>query len=139
MLLLSRRLHHARVGEDDRLVFVTACLTVDHDTVEHTRVQVFLLHVDVRPRDTVIEDALGDLEFRTLLLHRDQQLVEREVGFWIDHILEEIGDAGNQTHDDDQGAEGLHQGDACSLDGRQLGTLTQVSENDQRTQQDSEG
>ena len=35
--LLGRRLHHARVGQDDGLVFEAARAAVDHQTVEHAR------------------------------------------------------------------------------------------------------
>ena len=88
VLLLCRRLHHTRVGQDDGLILEAARLAVDHDTIEHTRVQVLLLHIDVRAGDTVVEDALRYLHFRTLLLHRDQQPVERLVGKGRHDVLE---------------------------------------------------
>ena len=73
MLLLGGRLKHARVGEDDGCIIVTVGHLVDHDAIEHAGVQVFVLHVDVALGDAVVENALGNLQLRTLLLHRDKQ------------------------------------------------------------------
>ena len=109
MLLLGCGLHHARVGQNDGGILVTARHPVDHDTVKHAGLHVFLLHVDVTARNTVVESALGNLQFRTLLFHRQEQLVERLIGLRSDDILKIKGDECHQDGNDNQWAEGLHQ------------------------------
>ena len=69
VLLLRRRLYHARVGQDDGSILVTARQPVDHHAVEHTRAHVLLLNVQARLRYAIVEDAFGNLHLRTFLLH----------------------------------------------------------------------
>ena len=138
MLLFRCRLQHARVGQDDGLVLVRVRLPIDHDAVEMTRFQVLFLYIEVRARNAVVEDTLRNLQFRTLLLHRQEQLRELDVGLGHHHVLEEERDAGYQTGDDDERAHRLHQRDACRLDGSQLRALAQVAVCDQGRKKDGQ-
>ena len=138
VLLLGRRLHHARVGQDDGGILVAVGHAVDHDAVELARLHVLLLHVDVRAGDAVVEDTLGNLQLGTLLLHRHQQLVERTVGIRAYDILEVERQAGNQHDDDDEPAEGLHQRDAGGLDGCQLRRFAKITKCDEARQEDGQ-
>ena len=65
-------------------------------------VQVFLLYVKVGTRNAVVEDALGNLQLRTFLLHRDEQLRELYVGMGHHHVLKEERDACDERGDDDE-------------------------------------
>ena len=88
MFLLSRALHHARVGKDDGLILVASRHAIDHDAVKHTCVQVFLLHIDVGCWNAAVEFSLGNFQFRALLFHSEQQSVEVLVGLRTNHVLE---------------------------------------------------
>ena len=109
MFLLCCRLHHTRVGQDNGLIFVTARHAIDHDAVEHTRIEVFLLNVDVRARDAAIEHALWNLKFRAFLLHTQQQLIETAVSHRTNYILEIERYEAHQHRDNDERAESLQQ------------------------------
>ena len=135
VLLVGRRLQHARVGQDNLLVLVAARHTVDHDAVQMARLHVLLLHVDVAAGDAVVEDALGNLQFGTLLLHREQQLAHLHVGVGAHVVLEvERSERDDDGHDDER-AHGLHERDAGGLDGGELAALAEVAERDERRQQ----
>ena len=88
VLLLGCALHHTRVGQDDGLVLVAACHAVDHDAVQHTRLQILLLYVDVRSWYAVVEYSFWYLHLRTLLLHTQQQAIEVLIGPRTHYILE---------------------------------------------------
>ena len=88
VLLLSRGLHHSGIGQDDGGVFVASSHAVDHDTIQHTRLEVFLLHVEIGVGDAVVEDAFRYFQLRALLLHGNQQLCERHVCPWAYDVLE---------------------------------------------------
>ena len=107
VFLLRRRLQHSRVGEDDGGIFIAVGHLVDHDAVEHACLQVFFLHIDVALGDAVIEDALGNFEFRTLLLHRNKQLTDFSLRLWSDIVLEIKGTECDSDHDEGQRTEGL--------------------------------
>ena len=88
MLFLGGTLQHARVGEDDGCIFITVGHAIDHDAVELTRLQVFLLHIEVAVWNAVIEDSFWDFQFRTLLLHGEQELSQFLVGTRAYVVLE---------------------------------------------------
>ena len=135
VLLVGGGLQHSRVGEDDLLVFPAGRASVDHDAVELARFHVFLLHVDVAARDSAVENALGNLHFRTFLLHRDEQLLHVQPGVRADVVLEiERAEAREHGHHDER-PHGLHERDAGGLDGGELAALAKVSESDERGQQ----
>lgn len=58
--------------------------------------QVLLLHVEIAVWDSVVEDAFRDFQFRTLLLHGDEELRQLLVGVWTNIVLEVEG----TEHDD---------------------------------------
>ena len=62
-------LQHTRVGKDDGGILITAVHLVYHNAVELARHKVFLLHIEVGARNTVVEYSFRNLEFRTFLLH----------------------------------------------------------------------
>ena len=138
VLLLGRRLHHARVGQNDGGVLVALGHAVNHDAVQLARVHVFLLHVDVAVGDSVVEHALGNFQFGALLLHRDEQLGDFHVGLGPHIVLKiERGQADEHGNCDER-PKGLHERDAGRLDGCELRTLAQIAESDERAQQDGQ-
>ena len=72
VLLLFRRLDASRVGQDDGSILVAAIHAVYHDAIEHATIQVFLLYIEVRVGNAVIEDALRNLYLGVRLLHGDE-------------------------------------------------------------------
>ena len=138
MLLLCRRLEHARVGKDDGLVLVAVGHPVHHDVIEVSGLQVFLLHIEVGIGDAVIEDAFGYLQLRTFLLHGDEQLGDVLLRARSYIVLEIERTAGDEDTDDDQTAERLDQRNAGRLDGRQLGTLAEVAVGNKRGEEDGQ-
>ena len=128
----------AGVGQDDGGIVIAAVHAVDHDAVESTRIQILLLDIEVGARNAVVEDTFGNLHLGILLLHRDQQLAERDESLGTDNLLEEERHEGYQGDDDNQRTEGLHQRDTSRLDSRQLRTLAQITESYQRRQQDGQ-
>ena len=139
VLLLCRRLQHARVGQNDGRILIAVGHPVDHDSVEFARLHIFLLHIEVAVGDAVVEDTLGDFQFRTLLLHRDEQLGDLHVGLRTYVVLEIERTAHDHHRDENQRAEGLHQRNACGLDGREFRAFTQISECDERGEEDGQG
>ena len=127
VLLLRRRLKHARVGKDDGLVLIAVGHPIHHYIIKVSRLQVFLLYIKVGIGNAVIEDPFGYLQLRTFLLHGDEQLGDVLLCARPDVVLEIERTAGDEDTDDDQAAERLDQRDACRLDGRQLGTLAEVA------------
>ena len=120
VLLLGCTLQHSRVGKDDGGIFVAVCHAIDHDAVELSCIQILLLHIEVAVRDSIVEDAFRDFQFRTLLLHGYEELCQLLVGVRTYIILEVEGTEHDDDGDDDERAESLHQRDAGSLDGSEL-------------------
>ena len=120
------------------LVFIAARHAIDHDAIEHTCLHVLALHVDVAAGNTIVEDAFGDFQFGTLLLHRHQQLRHFQVGLRSDVVLEIERAQANQHRYDDKRAECLHERDACGLNSCEFAAFTEVSEGDERRKQDGQ-
>ena len=135
MFLVGSSLNASRISQDNGSILIAAVHSVNHDAVQHAPLHIFLGHIEVSTRNTVVEDALRNFHLGILLLHREQQLLEGDKGSRTDDFLKEERDAGNGNGNDYQGAHGLHQRNTCSLNGRQLRTLAQVAKGDERRQQ----
>ena len=72
MFLLCSSLYATGVRQNNGGILVVVVHAVDHNTIKHATVQVFLLYIEVRARNAVIENTFGNLHLRVLLLHRDE-------------------------------------------------------------------
>ena len=108
MFLLGRTLQHTRVGEDNGGILIAVGHAIDHDAVELSCIHILLLHIEVAVRDSIVEDAFRDFQFRTLLLHRYEELCQLLVGVRTYIILEVEGSEHDDDGDDDERAESLH-------------------------------
>ena len=80
VFLFRRRLQHAGVGQDDGGVFEAVGHPVYHDAIEHARLQVLMLYIEVGFGNAVVEHPFGYLQFRAFLFHGREQFGHLVVG-----------------------------------------------------------
>ena len=130
--------HPGRVGEHDlRTVEALVCL-VDDGLIEHARLGVFLFDVDVDVRYATVEHALRNLHRGRLLFHAEEERVELDLCCRRGEVLEIEGDAEHRQCDEGGTEHDAQQRDARRFHGEQFKAFAEISEGDERSQQNGE-
>ena len=120
------------VGYGDGGIFdVGAVKDIDGDTVEHTRIIVLVINVDVVVVDLLVEDAFGNLEFGRGVLDANEDGIHLRIGQREHTVLKEEGGDGQHNHERRERLHDLEQRDARGLHRQQFEALAQVAERHQ--------
>ena len=136
VLLVGTRLQPTRIGKDDVGIVHTVAHVVDDAIVEHTRLLVLVVHIEIHALHPIVEHALGNVQFGRLLANGEQQRHQLLLRIRCYHVLHMIAPHRENHHQDCQRPHGAHQRDASRLDSQQLQALTHVSERNEGCQQD---
>ena len=137
--LVGRALQSCAVGQHNLRVVVAVRVRIDHHAIEHTRLAVLVLHVEVVAWYFAVEDAFRDVQLGALLLHAPRQSREFAGGIGANPILEDEADSADQCRDKDERSENAEQRNARGLHAEQLEVFAQIAERDEAGQQDSQG
>ena len=133
--LVGRHLQSARIGQHNLRAVEALVRLVDNELVEHTRLHVLLLHVDVHVGHTVVEHALGNLHRRRSLFHANQQRAHTDGGLGRGLVLNIKRKARDKHRREHDGAHHTEQRNTSRLHRKQLQVLAHISKRNQRGQQ----
>ena len=136
MLLVGTRLQFSRIGKNDVGIVHTIAHIVDDAVVEHTRLLVLVVHIEIHALHPIVEHTFGNIQLGRLLTNGEKQRHQLLLCIRCHHILHMVAPHCENHHQNRQRTHGAYQRNACRLDSQQLQTLTHVSKRNEGCQQD---
>ena len=137
-MLVGRRLQAGRIGHHDLRILKALVHLVNNHLIEHARLGILVIHIDVDIGDAAIKHAFGNLDSRARLLHRHNHSRQLLLGIRRDVILKDKRNTRQQHAENADGHHDAPQRNAGRLHGRQFQLLAHISERNERSQQNGQ-
>ena len=96
-------------------VVVAARVGVYHHSIEHSRVFVLMLYIEVIAWNLTIKDTFWNVQLRALLLHAPRQTRKLTGSVWTDPVLEHETCSADEGCNKDEGCKNADERDAGRL------------------------
>ena len=127
MPLVGCALQAGTIGQHYLCILITISITVYHDTVEHTRLSILMMDIQIITRNLTVKNTLGNLQLGRLLFHTPHKCGQLLGGLRTYLVLEIKTSQADKQGQDENRLQDTYQRNTACLHGQQLKALTHIA------------